>query len=84
MMGIKSSEVEGSEFVAFCQQDDIRQSKMGKRKVNFNMSPVKKSKCITKEIELSKICEEKKSVTVHGVITSLSPVKESKTKVKYF
>ena len=48
------------------------------------MSPVKKSKCVTQEIELSQICEEKKSVTVHGVITSLSPMKESKTKVKYF
>ena len=48
------------------------------------MSLVKKSKCVTEEIELSKICEEKKSVTVHGVVTSLSPMKESKTKVKYF
>ena len=61
-----------------------RQSKMAKRKANFTMSPVKKTKYITEEIELSKICEEKKSVTVHGVVTSLSPVKESKTKVKYF
>ena len=57
---------------------------MAKRKVNCTMSPVKKSKCVTQEIELSQICEEKKSVTVHGVITSLSPMKESKTKVKYF
>ena len=61
-----------------------RQSKMAKRKANFTMSPVKKTKYITEEIELLKICEEKKSVTVHGVVTSLSPVKESKTKVKYF
>ena len=57
---------------------------MAKREVNFTMSPVKKLKCVTQEIELSQICEEKKSVTVHGVITSLSPMKESKTKVKYF
>ena len=62
----------------------VRQSKMAKRRVNFTMSLVKKSKCVTEEIELSKICEEKKSVTVHGVVTSLSPMKESKTKVKYF
>ena len=62
----------------------VRQSKMAKRRVNFTISLVKKSKCVTEEIELSKICEEKKSVTVHGVVTSLSSMKESKTKVKYF
>ena len=76
-----------SELQAFCQQKDLlvrRQSKMAKWKANFTMSPVKKMKYITEEIELLKICEEKKSVTVHGVVTSLSPVKESKTKVKYF
>ena len=33
---------------------------MAKQKVNFTMSPVKKSKSITEEIELSKTCKEKR------------------------
>ena len=73
-----------SELQAFCQQDDLlvrRQSKMAKRKANFTVTSEEN---VTEEIELSKICEEKKSVTVHGMVTSLSPVKESKTKVKFF
>ena len=58
--------MEGSELQAFFQQEDLLgQSKMAKRKVNFTMSSVKKSKCITEEIELSKTCEEKKSETEH-------------------
>ena len=53
-MGIKTSEVEGSEFVAFFQQEDLLEQN-GKTEVNFTMSPVKKSKCITEEIELSNL-----------------------------